>query len=108
MSDIVVEQALFRRDYEQLPVLQARSPGFGDDWMPDAQRLMAGFGERTGGVTCPLALFAQTLNDRHVAIVRAADREVGPTGWPALAFHFLVLDRDEYAEYLGDPFVIAE
>jgi hypothetical protein len=108
VEHIVVEQALFRREHEQRPQVTARSPGFRDEWLTDAHRLIDGFGERTGGVTCPLAVFAQPLEDKHVAVVRVADREPGPGGWPALAFHFLVISRADYDKYLGDPFAICE
>ena len=37
----------------------ARSPGFLEQWLPEAQRLCTGFGERTHGVTCPAAVFAR-------------------------------------------------
>jgi len=70
--------------------------------------LIDGFGERTGGVTCALAVFAQPLDDQHVAVVRVADREPGASGWPALAFHFLAVARADYDKFLGDPFAIVE
>lgn len=108
MPEIVLEQALFRRDHEKAPVLEARSSGFADDWLPEADRLMEGFGARTGGVNCPLALFAQPFHDRYVAIVRAADQEADASGWPAMAFHFLIVERLQYVRYLGDPFAVAE
>jgi len=108
MSEIVAEQALFRREHEQRPQLRARSPGFADDWLPDAERLIDGFGQRSGGVTCPLAIFALPLNDTHVALVRAADQEVGAGGWPVLAFHFAAVAREDYDKHLGDPFAALE
>ena len=107
MPDIVIEQALFRREHEQPPVLLARSPGFTDDWRKGAERLIEGFGQRTGGVTCPLAVFAQPLDVQHVVVVRAADQEAGASGWPALAFHVLVCARADYENYSGDPFTLA-
>lgn len=108
VAQIVVEQALFRREHEQPPAVMARSQGFVDEWLADARRLIDGFGERTGGVTCTLAVFAQPLDDRHVAIVRVADQAPGASGWPALAFHFLVVTRGDYEKYLGDPFAMLE
>lgn len=108
MAEIVVEQALFRREHEQRPAVVARSPGFLDEWLTDAHRLIDGFGERTGGVTCPVAVFAQPLDDKHVAVVRVADQEPGASGWPALAFHFLVIPRTDYDKHLGDPFAVFE
>ncbi|MCI0681352.1 MAG: hypothetical protein L0Y71_04545 [Gemmataceae bacterium] len=108
MAEIVVEQALFRRQHEQRPAVAARSPGFVDDWVAEAERLIDGFGARSGGVTCSLAVFAQPLGDRHVAVARVADQETGAGGWPALAFHFLVMTRADYEKYVGDPFLVGE
>lgn len=108
MAEIVIEQALFRREHEQPPQLMARSQGFADEWHANAERLILGFGQRSGGVTCPLAVFAQPLNDQCVAVVRVADQQAGPAGWPALGFHLLVCSRVDYENYLGDPFAMAE
>lgn len=108
MAEIVIEQALFRREHEQLPELMARSPGFADAWLPDATRLIEGFGQRSGGITCPMAVFAHLLDADHVAIVRVADQAAGPSGWPALAFHMLAVLRSEYQSCLADPFDAAQ
>lgn len=111
MAEIVIEQALFRREHEfasGAPELMARSPGFADEWRADAERLILGFGQRSGGITCPLAIFAKPLNEERVAVVRVADQQAGPSGWPALAFHVLACTRTDYENYLGDPFAIAE
>src|SRR5262249_44408667 len=40
MADIPIEQALYRREGVQQPVLLARSSGFRDDWLAEAQRLV--------------------------------------------------------------------
>jgi hypothetical protein len=122
MPDFDVEQALFRREHEQPPRLVARSPGFADDWLPDAERLILGFGERTGGVSCPLALFAFPLSLQYIAVVQVADQEPGVApqpppsaekvggasdGWRALAFRILVIRRNDWVTHLGDPFAVA-
>lgn len=107
MANFAIEQALYRREHEDEPRLIAKSSGFLADWQQDAERLVLGFGARTGGVTCSLAVFACPLNDDHIAVVRVADREVGSNGWPALAFHFLVIPRLDYEKYLGDPFLVS-
>jgi hypothetical protein len=124
MPDFPVEQALFRREHERPPRLVARSPGFADDWLPDAERLILGFGERTGGVSCPLALFAFPLSLQYIAVVQVADQEPGAwppqppigeqgggeraaEGWRALAFRILVIRRNDWVTHLGDPFVVA-
>src|SRR5262249_48794917 len=87
----------------------ARSPGFREEWISEAERICAGFGERPAGVACPAAVFAQPLGRHHVAIVQAADQGMDDAGRPgALGFHFLVLSRDHYRAYGGDPFQLAE
>lgn len=105
--EVAVEQALYRREHEQPPRLIGRSAGFSDDWLPDAQRLIVGFGERSGGVNCPLALFAQPLNDDTIAVVQVADQPPGADGWKPLAFRILALTRSDWESYLGDPFALA-
>lgn len=87
----------------------ARSPGFRDNWLPEAERLCTGFGERPAGVACPLCLFALPFGRHQVAIVRVADQGADDTGRPgALSFHVIVLPRKLYVELGGDPFFIAD
>ena len=87
----------------------ARSPGFAEAWLPAAERLCTGFGERPSGVACPLAVFAQPLDAKHVAVIQIADQGRDDAGRPgALAFRLLVLPRTLYADLEGDPFRIAE
>ncbi len=105
----MIEQALFvRQDADGHRVL-ARSPGFRDEWMVEAERLCTGFGERPVGVACPECVYAQPFGRHHVAIVQAADQGVDDTGQPsALGFYLLILPRSLYGELGGDPFYIAE
>jgi hypothetical protein len=101
-TPIPVQQALyFRRDREG-PTLQARSAGFVDSWLPEAERLVFGFGDRPPGTPCPPAVFAQPLTPRQVAVVRVHDRAPSE-----LAFHLLVMDRGAYERFAGDPFAVA-
>ncbi|MGH7221731.1 MAG: hypothetical protein ACRELF_00720, partial [Gemmataceae bacterium] len=87
----------------------ARSPGFRDDWLAEAERLCTGFGERPTGVACPGCVFARPFGRHHVAIVQAADQGQDDTGRPgALAFYLLILPRAFYRELGGDPFYLAE
>jgi hypothetical protein len=103
MTDIAIEQALFHRRDHARPSLQARSPGFQDAWLEEAEGLMAGFGERPAGVRCPQAVFAYPFAVEQVAIVHVADlTEGGGSG-----FHFFVLPRPAYERFFGDPFVTA-
>jgi hypothetical protein len=106
---MLIEQALYgSRDAAGYRFL-ARSPGFRDDWLPEAQRLCTDFGERPAGVVCPDCVFAQPFGPRHVAVVQAADRGADDAGRPgALAFRLLVLPRVLYADLGGDPFLIAD
>jgi hypothetical protein len=105
----VIEQALYggqdRGGYRFL----AKSPGFRDEWLPEAERLCTAFGERPAGVACPGAVFARPFGPRHVAVVQAADQGRDDAGRPgALAFRLLVLPRDLYADLGADPFRVAD
>jgi hypothetical protein len=107
MSNIPVEQAIYANTVGGYRFL-ARSPGFLDDWLPVAEQLCTGFGERPAGVACPSAVFAQPLGADHVVVVQVADRGTDDTGRPgALGFRLLVLPRQAY-QAIGDPFVVAE
>jgi hypothetical protein len=103
MTTVTVPQALFHYPGDQAPSLQARSPGFADDLLLEAERTIAGYGQATGRLPCALAVFALPLTARNVAIVRVRDE-----GGNGLAFHFLVLERKVYERFAGDPFVVAQ
>jgi hypothetical protein len=105
---IPVEQALFRRPPGEAPTLLSRSPGFADGWLPEAERLVAGFGDRPAGVACPEAVFARPLGAKHVAVVQVADLHAVGGSEPSLGFRFLVLPLAAYVAYLGDPFAVAD
>ncbi len=105
----MIEQAIYREQAANALCLLARSPGFRDDWLAEAKRLCAGFGERPAGIACPGCVFARPLGRHHVAIVQAADQGSDDTGRPGvLGFYLLVLPRSLYEELGGDPFYIAE
>jgi hypothetical protein len=108
MADFPVEQALYRRTGGDAPALLARSPGFADDWLPAAQELLTAFGERPPGLTCPEAVFAHPFASGRVAVVHVADQPAEPGGPPPLGFRVLVLPRDAYARFVGDPFLLGE
>jgi hypothetical protein len=102
---ITLEQALFQCPDREAPRLVARSPGFDDDWLPEAERLVLGFGPRRGGRHCPLAVFAKPISRKHVAVVRVMDENPGfPIG---LRFHLLVVERKAYEAWIRDPFLLA-
>jgi len=106
MTDIPVEQAIYGNagGYRFL----ARSPGFIEEWLPVAEQLCTGFGERPAGVACPYAVFAQPFGPDHVAVVQVADQGNDDAGRPgALGFHILVIPRRAYTELIGDPFAVA-
>jgi hypothetical protein len=106
---IPVEQAVYRRQADAAPALLARSPGFPDEWLPAVEDLLRGFGERRAGVACPAAVFARPLGKGHVAVVQVADLETANrAGLPDLGFRVLVLPRRPYADFLGDPFAVAD
>jgi hypothetical protein len=109
MSDIIIEQAIYGNQDAGGYRFLARSPGFLDEWLPEAQRLCMGFGERPAGVACPAALFAQPFGRRHVAIVQVADQGADDAGRPgALAFHLLIVPQPAYLGFGGDPFLLAK
>jgi hypothetical protein len=109
MTSITVEQALYGAFDGGGYRFAARSPGFRDEWLPEAEQLCAGFGERPAGVSCPAAIFAQPLGRRHVAIVQVADQGVDDAGRPgALGFHLLILPKAAYQAFGGDPFQLAD
>jgi hypothetical protein len=107
MPEIVVEQALFgdQGGYRFL----ARSSGFREDWLAEAEQLCKGFGERPSGVSCPPCVFARPFGRQFVAVVQAADQgrhDAGGLRW--LAFHLLLLLRSDYECLGGDPFALVE
>jgi hypothetical protein len=106
---MLIEQALYgSRDAAGYRFL-ARSPGFRDDWLSEAERLCTDFGERPAGVECPGCVFALPFGPRHVAVVQASDRGTDDAGRPgALAFRILAVPRELYAGLGGDPFLIAD
>ena len=106
MPSIALEQALYHRPDRQAPALVACSPGFDDDWLPEAERIALGFGARTHGLPCPLVVFALPMGLKHVAVVRVKDENAGfPVG---LRFHFLVVERRLYEMGIRDPFHLAD
>lgn len=87
----------------------ARSAGFRDEWLAEAEGLCTSFGERPAGVACPRCVFARPFGRQYIAVVQAADQGQDDAGRPgALAFHLLILPRAHFVELGGDPFFIAE
>jgi hypothetical protein len=105
----MIEQAIYGGQDAGGYRFLARSPGFRDDWLAEAERLCSGFGERPAGVACPGCIFALPFGRQHVAVVQAADQGQDDADRPgALAFHLLILPRPLYRDLGGDPFFIAE
>ncbi|HMF19967.1 MAG TPA: hypothetical protein VKE98_22365 [Gemmataceae bacterium] len=108
MTDIPIEQALFHRLDHDKPSVQARSAGFKDEWLTEAEALIVGFGDRPAGTRCPRAIFAYPLATDQVALVHVADQnnpEVA--GRLTCGYHFFVLPRVAYERLYGDPFALA-
>lgn len=76
--------------------LIARSDDFDEDWRPEVERIVEGFG-LPRGTQAPERLFATPFGRRHVAVVSVAGRR----------FRFLILPRPLY-DAIPDPFAIAE
>jgi hypothetical protein len=109
MIGIPLEQAIYSNAAGGGYRFLARSSGFLDEWLPEAERVCTGFGERPAGVACPLSVFAQPFGLHQVAVVQAADQGSDDAGRPgALGFRLLVIPRQEYESFMGDPFAVAE
>src|SRR5262245_27239090 len=106
---MLIEQAIYGSQSAGGYRFLARSPGVADDWLPAAERLCTGFGERPAGVACPEAVFALPFGPRNAAVVQVADQGQDDAGRPgALAFRLLIVPRRLYEDVGGDPFFIAE
>ncbi len=109
MNAIPIEQALYMRKDGEAPRLVGRSSGFIDAWLPQAEELIVGFGDRPAGVACSAAVFARPFGANQVAIVQVADQQLEDPGRPpAVGFRLLALPRSDYTQYLGDPFAVAD
>jgi hypothetical protein len=109
LNQFMIEQAIYGGQDAGGYRFLARSLGFREDWLAEAERLCTGFGERPAGVACPDCVFARPFGRHHVAIVQVADQGQDDTGRPgALGFYLLLLPRSLYRELGGDPFYIAE
>jgi len=109
----LIEQALYGTEGRDGYHFLARSPGFLDDWLPEAERLCTSFGERPAGVSCPGCVFALPFSPvflgRLIAVVAVADQGRDDAGRPgAMCFRLLILPQTLYAVLGGDPFRIAE
>jgi hypothetical protein len=108
MADFPIEQAIYHRQGDAAPILVAGSPGFSEAWQPAVVELLTGFGERPAGVSCPSAVFAHPLGKDQVTVVHVADQNGDGSTAPGLGYHVLVLPRQAYARFLGDPFLLSE
>jgi hypothetical protein len=106
---VSIEQAIFGGHAAEDYRCWARSPGFLEDWLPEALRLCTGFGERPAGLDCPTCVFAQPFGRRQVAVVQVADL-AAEDSWRfgPLGFRLLVLAQPDYALLGADPFAVAE
>src|SRR5437868_6036075 len=109
MPDLSIEQAIYAGEAAGGYQFLARSPGFREEWLPDAERLCTAFGERPPGVACPASVFAHPFGKRHVTVVQAADRGADTLGRPGiLGFRLLVMAGATYRALGGDPFLVAD
>jgi hypothetical protein len=105
----VIEQAIYGSQGGAGYRFLARSPGFREEWLGEAERLCTGFGERPAGVSCPGCVFARPFGRENLAVVQVADQGADDAGRPgALGFRLLVLPRRLYEAIGGDPFFIAD
>jgi hypothetical protein len=105
----MIEQAIYGGQDAGGYRFLARSPGFREDWLAEAERVCTGFGERPADVACPTCVFVRPFGRLHIAIVQAAEQGQDDAGRPgALGFYLLILPRSLYRELGGDPFWIAD
>src|SRR5688572_20657685 len=94
-----LEQALYGGHESGSYRFIARSPGFRDEWLAEAERLCTAFGERPAGVSCPRAVFAHRFGLDQVAVVQVTDQGFDDRGRPgALAFHLVIFPATAYGE----------
>ncbi|MGE3803244.1 MAG: hypothetical protein AB7K24_01080 [Gemmataceae bacterium] len=109
MDDIPLHQALYGGHAAGGYRFLGQSLDFKEEWLPVAEQLCTGFGERPAGILCPSALFAQPFDKQHVAVVQVADQGQDDAGRPgALAFRLLIVRRDDYVNWIGDPFELSD
>lgn len=100
---LAIEQALLIGDHAESCRVHARSPGFDDSWLAEAERLCLRFAGQPPSPGMPLCLFVQPFGKKQVAIVQlSTDRGGAPV------FRLLVLWRGDYLLAGGNPFEIAE
>ncbi len=106
----MIEQALYGTEGPSGYHFLARSPGFLDEWLPAAERLCTGFGERPADTAVAGCVFALPFAGNRVAVVQVADQGKDSAGRPgALAFRLLVLPLPLYQVAIGgDPFQVAD
>src|SRR6185437_15737749 len=64
LNQFMIEQAVYAGQEAGGYRFLARSPGFRDEWLAEAERVCTGFGERPAGVACPGCVFARPVG-RH-------------------------------------------
>jgi len=100
MPDLAIEQALATAGPAGVTVT-ARSPGFLEEWQPEAERLFLSFGAPVEPYSIP-AVFAQPFDRNFVAVVQV----IAPNP-PDVRCHILAVPLSVYRS-VGDPFLLAE
>jgi hypothetical protein len=106
---IAIEQAIYGNPEPGGFRFLARSAGVADDWLPLAEKLCAGFGDRPAGVACPGCVFAQPFGTACVVVVQVADLGTDDAQRPgAIGFRLMFVPKEVYESLTGDPFLIAD
>ncbi len=107
MDEFEIEQGIWRCGTEVPGRWQAYSAGLNETLRTGAAEIFERFGERPHGLPCPHAVFAYPLTARFVLVVTVADVP-GPSAEQPLAFRALFVKADDYRNFFGDPFHLAE
>jgi hypothetical protein len=105
MTAIEIQQAIFSVKDADCQLL-ARSSGFREDWLSEAERVCLAFAQKRNGTACPACVFARPFGRRKVVVVQAGD--LGTPGRGALGFRFLLISSKAYLDLGGDPFLVAD
>lgn len=105
MTEVVIEQALYRHGAGLQPEAYARSAGFTDEADAAVSAILDAYGLHTARSPIESAMFALPLDRRRVIVVRVG-RHSGASG--DYRYHVLLVSRSAYREWIHEPFALLE